>query len=110
MGTKIICKWCKKEIEQQSELIVTNSKMLLRPYHKKCFDTYSEKKKREALFFDAIPLNSTYSNWMTVIFLLLLASFYLFLDVPRVAYILCAIFPIYRLLSFLLFEIRAPRM
>nr|WP_289039062.1 hypothetical protein [uncultured Allobacillus sp.] len=101
----ITCIRCKKPIERKSNLVVSNMKMVLRPFHEKCFKEHVKMKREQAsMFFDAMPINGTYANIMTLIFLLLITSFALVFEVPIVLYVLCAIYPIYRLSSWLIFE------
>ena len=101
----ITCIRCKQSIGKKSNLVVSNMKMVLRPFHEKCFKEHVKMKREQAsMFFDAMQLNGTYGNVMTLIFLLLIISFILVFEVPIFVYVLCVIYPLYRLSSWLIYE------
>lgn len=107
MGKQMNCYHCNKEITDRADLVVANRKFILRPYHKKCFKEHIDRNKGQSkMFFDAMPVNSTYGNVMTFIFLVLLVILYLFVETNILIYIICLIFPIYRLFSWILLERR----
>ncbi len=104
------CYRCEKEITDRSDLVVANIKMTVKPFHEKCFKKHlEEKKERASMFFDAMPFNGRYANVMTAIFLLMIVFFLVFLEVPALAYILCLIYPFYRLMSWVKLERKLPK-
>ncbi len=106
---QVTCIRCKKPIESKSGLVVSNMKMVMRPFHKECFKEHVQmKREQSSMFFDAMPINGTYGNVMTLIFIGLIISFVLVLEVPVFVYVLCLIYPIYRLFSWILFERKLP--
>lgn len=51
---------------------MSNMKMVLRPFHEKCFKEHVKMKREQAsMFFDAMPLNGTYGQRDDVDFLII---------------------------------------
>lgn len=68
----ITCIRCKQSIGKKSNLVVSNMKMVLRPFHEKCFKEHVKMKREQAsMFFDAMPLNGTYGQRDDVDFLII---------------------------------------
>jgi len=107
MSKSLTCYHCQKEITERSDLVVANRRLVLRPYHNQCFEKHiDESKEQSKMFFDAMPINRTYGNIMAVLFLILFAFLYYFVDIHPFIYVLSLIYPVYRIFSFFLYEIR----
>ncbi|MGM8216650.1 hypothetical protein ACLIA0_13975 [Bacillaceae bacterium W0354] len=101
----VTCTKCGKDITERSDLVVANIKFILRPFHHSCFEEYLNDKKKEAkMFFDAMPVNGMYGNIMTILFLLIIAFVYLFKPEHPFVIIFCTLFPLFRLMSWVLIE------
>ncbi|WP_027964874.1 hypothetical protein [Halalkalibacillus halophilus] len=106
----VICKRCEKEIESRADLKVANIKLRPRPFHEKCFNKQLEEKKEQAsMFYDALPYNGTYANVLVLLFLFLFTFFMFFYEVPAIVYVVCLVYPLFRLYSWLRIESRLPK-
>ena len=107
LGKSLTCYHCGKDITDRSDLIVANRRLVLKPYHSECFDEFIEESKEQSkMFFDAMPINRAYGNIMALIFLLLFAFLYYFVDIHPFIYFISLVYPVYRLISFVFLEIR----